>query len=389
MAATYPLEVVQAARFSKDNPNLKGDQLNAELKKYDWDDSVKSLTTFPEVLAMMDAKIDWTQKLGDAVLAQQKELLAAVQRLRAKAQAQGALKSGPEITVTSEAAPPAPPPTPGTVVVEQPAQTIVIQPTNPEVVQVPAYNPAVVYGAWPYPAYPPYPPYYPPGYAFGAAAMGFMAGAVVGGALWGGCNWGGGEVNINSSRQNNFTNNVNRTDVAAKRTERQGGSQSFKHNPENRKGTQYRDSGTQQRFNKGGDRQASQSRENFRGRAEQGRQDLGRGQGGAGDRGGAGQRGQGGAGDRGGAGGGLGGGDRGGGGGAFSGAGQGRDAQASSNRGQASRQSSSGNFGASRSAGGGAGARAGGSGGFSGGGGGGGGTRGGGGGGGGRGGGRR
>src|SRR5262245_38172848 len=92
MASTYPLEVVQAARFVKDNPNLKGTQLDEKLKEQTWDDSVKSLVYFPQVLTLMDQKLDWTQKLGDAFLAQQKELLAAVQRLRARAQAQGNLK---------------------------------------------------------------------------------------------------------------------------------------------------------------------------------------------------------------------------------------------------------------------------------------------------------
>jgi len=83
MASTYPVEIVQAARFAQANPNLKGDQLNEELKKQDWDDSVKSLVSFPDVLTMMDQKLDWTQKLGDAVLGQQKELMDAIQRLRA------------------------------------------------------------------------------------------------------------------------------------------------------------------------------------------------------------------------------------------------------------------------------------------------------------------
>ena len=77
MAATYPVEIVQAARFAQANPSLKGDQLNEELKKFDWDDSVKSLVSFPDVLTMMDQKLDWTQKLGDAVLGQQKELMDA------------------------------------------------------------------------------------------------------------------------------------------------------------------------------------------------------------------------------------------------------------------------------------------------------------------------
>jgi len=86
MASTYPLEVVQAARFAKANPGLKGDALNDELKKHSWDDSVKALVSFPEVLAMMDSQLDWMHKLGDAVLAQQKDTLGAVRRVRAKAQ---------------------------------------------------------------------------------------------------------------------------------------------------------------------------------------------------------------------------------------------------------------------------------------------------------------
>src|SRR5262249_26483231 len=144
MASTYPLEIVQAERFVKDNPGLKGDQLNEKLKDQTWDDSVKSLVAFPEVLALMDGKLDWVQKLGDAFLGQQKELLDAVQRLRARAHAQGNLKSTPEQTVTVEPAAPATvqPSQPQTVVVQQqPATVITIEPTNPQVVYVPSYNP--------------------------------------------------------------------------------------------------------------------------------------------------------------------------------------------------------------------------------------------------------
>ena len=86
MASTYPLQVVEAARFAKANPSLKGDALDAELKKRSWDESVKALVSYPQVLEMMDRQLDWTQKLGDAVLAQQKDTLDAVQRVRAKAQ---------------------------------------------------------------------------------------------------------------------------------------------------------------------------------------------------------------------------------------------------------------------------------------------------------------
>ena len=351
MASTYPLEVVQAARFVKQDQGLSGAKLDEALKNQTWDDSVKSLVAFPQVLDMMDTKLDWTQKLGDAFLAQQKELMAAVQRLRARAQASGNLKSTPEQTVTVEPAAAAPPPAAPAqpsqqVVVQQaPAQVITIQPTNPQVVYVPTYNPTVVYGAWPYPAYPPY-AYYPPGYVAGAAMFSFAAGVAVGAALWGNCNWHGGDVNINANQYNNFTKNVNQTNVAQKRSEMQGNRQDWQHNPEHRQGAQYRDTATQQRYNRGSNPQATQARESYRGRAEQGRQELTRGgadqfrQGGAG----AGQAGA----QRGGEGPGAGlgaqrgaGAPAGGGGGAFQGMGEGRQAQNYSNRGQSSRQSMS------------------------------------------------
>jgi hypothetical protein len=352
MASTYPLEVVQAARFVKANPNLQGDQLNEKLKEQTWDDSVKSLVSFPQILDLMNEKLDWTQALGDAFLADEKGVLDAVQRLRARAQAQGNLKSTAEQTVTVEpAAAPPPPPAgaPQTVVVQQqPASVIKIEPASPQVIYVPSYNPTVVYGAWPYPAYPPYYPY-PPGYAFGAAALSFGVGMAVGAAVWGNCNWGGGNVDVDVNRNSNFTRNVNRTDVAASRSARvqqgQSGNRSqWQHNPENRRGVQYRDQGTQQRYNRASNPQAAQSREAFRGRAEQGRQELSRGDGGA--PGGA--RGQGPGGGQRAPGQGPGGGERSPGGrdaGAFQGLGSGSDVRNSSNRGQSSRESFSANRG--------------------------------------------
>jgi hypothetical protein len=391
MASTYPLEVIQAARFVKANPNLKDAALNEELKKYDWDDTVKSLVSFPQILELMNEKIDWMQKLGDAFLAQRKETMDAIQRLRAKAQAQGSLKSNEQQKVIVEPAvstPPAAPPAqagqPAPPAPPTETQTgIKIEPANPQVVYVPAYNPTVVYGAWPYPAYPPYYPY-PPAYAWGAAAVSFGVGMAVGAAVWGGCNWSGGDVDIDVNKSNNFTNTVNRGDKATQiKNERgsgQGGRQSFNHNPEHRKGAQYRDAGTQQRYNRGSSPQAG-TRDAYRGRADQGgRQDTGRGaadQGGRQDtgRGGAGQGGGGTARTGAGGAGSAGGGDRG---GAFEGMGQGRSQSAHSQRGQSSVSSSR----ASGYSGGGGSSRAGG-------GGGGGGSRGGGGGGGGRGGGRR
>src|SRR5262244_37552 len=152
MASTYPLEVVQADRWVKANKSLQGEALTKALEAQSWDPSVKSLVNFPQVLAMMSEKLDVTQKLGDAFLAQQKDVMEAIQWLRAKAQGQGNLKTTKEQTV----------------IVEQPAaQTTVvrIEPADPQVVYVPTYNPTVVYGAWPYPAYPPYTyySYYPYG----------------------------------------------------------------------------------------------------------------------------------------------------------------------------------------------------------------------------------
>lgn len=284
MASTYPLEVVSAARWSKANPNVKEKALEDAMQKQTWDPSVKSLAAFPSVLAMLNDKLDMTQKLGDAFLGQQKEVMAAIQRLRAQAQKAGNLKSGKEQTVTTE---------------QEGGTTIIkIEPANPQVVYVPTYNPAVVYGPWPYPAYPPY-YYYPPGYSAGSVFFAFTIGVAVGNAMWGGCHWGGSNVYINHNTYNNF----NKTDIKTG---------DWQHKPEHRKGAQYRDQASQQKYG-GGQREGGDSREQFRGRAEQGRQDIARGDadsfkrdGGAGDRaGGTGDRGAGvgdrsaGAGDRG------------------------------------------------------------------------------------------
>jgi hypothetical protein len=365
MAATYPLEVVQAERWAKQNAKLKGDQLTAALEKQDWDPSVKSLVNFPQVLTMMSEKLDWTQRLGDAFIEDQKKVLDSIQGLRAKAQAAGNLQSTKEQSV----------------IVEE--KIIKIESTSPQTVYVPTYNPTVVYGAWPYPASPPY-AYYPPGYV-ASSMLWFGAGVAAGAAwgyAWGNCNWGGGDVDINTNRNTNINTNIDRSKYQGG-DRGQGGSKGqggrFQHNPEHRKGVSYRDQGTAQKFNRAGTNDAVKSRDQFRGRAEQGRQDIGRGdvggrggQGGAGDRGGASQLGgggRGGAGDRGGAsqlgGGGRGG--SGGGGGAFSGVDRGgSSARSASQRGSSSRASSGGSRG-----GGGGGSRGGGGGGRGGGGGGG------------------
>ena len=326
MASTYPLEIVQAARWFKQgsNKDLKGAQLETALQAQPWDPSVKSLVAFPQVLTMMNEKLDWTQKLGDAFLAQEKDVMDAVQKLRARAEASGNLKSTTEQKIIVEQA--------------APQQTVIkIEPANPQVVYVPTYNPTVVYGAWPYPAYPPY-YYYPPGYVAAASVVSFGVGMAVGAALWGGCNWGGGSVNVNVNNYNNF----NRTNIS---------NSNWQHNSSHRGGVPYRDASTRQQYGRGQQPGAS-TREAYRGRAEQGRQQLG--QGGfdqrpstrpGGDRPGAGQPGQGSLGqraearpsDR------SGGSQRSGGGAApaFNDVGRGGDAKQWSDRGQSSRQSMS------------------------------------------------
>ena len=184
----------------------------------------------------------------------------AVQRLRTKAKEAGNLKSSKEQTVKSEPAPagaPAP-------------QTIIIESSNPEVVYVPTYNPTVVYGSWPYPAYPPY-YYYPPAYVPGAAFFSFSVGVIVGGAIWGNCNWGGSDIDIDVNRYNNF----NRNEINANRNN-VGNNGKWQHNSEHRQGVGYRDTATQQKYGRGSSQQGLQSREEFRGRADHGRQEIAR-----------------------------------------------------------------------------------------------------------------
>ncbi|WP_341678242.1 DUF3300 domain-containing protein [Niveibacterium sp. SC-1] len=252
MASTYPLDVVEAQRWRKANPKLEGKALEDALAKKAWDPSVKSLATFPTVLDMMSERLDWTQKLGDAVLGQQKAVMSTVQRLRGKAMEAGTLADSEQqrVTSTSEG---------GTTIIK-------IEPADPQVVYVPTYNPAVVYGTWWYPYPPPY-YYYPVGYMPGAAFFSFTAGVIIGGAFWGNCNWGGGDINIDVDRYNRVTHH----DRNAADGVRDG---KWQHRPEQRRGVPYRGEGAQQRF--GATQVAdNKARDAYRGQAERGRQDLG------------------------------------------------------------------------------------------------------------------
>ena len=200
MASTYPLEVAEAYNWQKSNSRLSGSALNQALQQQNWDASVKSLVSFPPVLGMMGSQLSWTQELGNTVLAQQSDVMSAIQTLRAKARASGALQSNSQQTVSTQGS--------------GASESIIIQPANPQVVYVPSYNPAVVYGGWPYPAYPPY-TYYPPGYVAGTALLSFGVGMAVGAALGGGCHWGGGgwgggnSLTVNNNTYNNFNRNTN------------------------------------------------------------------------------------------------------------------------------------------------------------------------------------
>ena len=178
MASTYPLEVVQADRWLNQNQNLKADELQNAASQQPWDNSLKALIATPSVLNMMSTKLDWTQRLGDAVLAQQADVMDAVQRLRARAQANNKLTTTPQQRVT--------------VRQEQNRQFIAIEPATPDQIYVPYYDPAVVYGAWPYPDYPPYDWGYPDYIAPGIIATGLAFGAAYGIARWAGYWRGGG-----------------------------------------------------------------------------------------------------------------------------------------------------------------------------------------------------
>ncbi len=236
MASTYPLEVVEAERWVQANKNLTGAGLKAAVDQQRWEDSVKSLTATPSVLEMMSSKLDWTQQLGNAVLAQQPDVMDAIQRLRTKAQANNKLASSQQQTVTTQK--------------QGGKQVIAIAPAQPDTVYVPYYDPSVVYGSWPYPAYPPYYFGYPGYIAAGVIATGiaFGAGYALGRWASGGYGWGG---SVNWSNSNI---NINR-----------GGN--WTHNPAHRQGVRYANANVAQKF--GASRGGAQNRMDFRGRGGQ------------------------------------------------------------------------------------------------------------------------
>src|SRR5438067_9111909 len=227
-ASTYPLEVIQLQQWMAKNPDLKDKALADAVSKQPWDPSIQGLVAYPDVVTRMADNIQWTTDLGNAFLAQQSDVMDAVQRMRAKAQGTGNLKTSAQQVVQTET-------------VASGKQVIEIQQANPDVVYVPSYDPQVVYGAAP-PQYPYY-PYTYPGYVPGTALMwgaGIALGAAAWGAWgghWGDCDWNGGNVKINNNYNYNKNNNFNRN------VSRQGQG-NWQHNPQHRGNAPYGDRGT-------------------------------------------------------------------------------------------------------------------------------------------------
>ena len=247
VASTYPLELIQLQQWMERNKTLKGQALADAVKKQPWDASIQGMVAFPDVVERAAGNIQWTTELGNAFLAQQEDVMLAVQRMRAKAQGTGSLKTSAEQMVETKT-------------VEN-KEVIIIQQADPKVIYVPSYDPVVVYGA---PVYP-YPTYVYPGYVAGRA-LAFGAGVALG-AAWGGgwgynCGWGrGGNNTVVVNRNNTFVNNSSRnTNVNANRTNISGGNKvnignrvgggnnSWQHNPQHRGGAPYGDRGTANKF---------------------------------------------------------------------------------------------------------------------------------------------
>jgi hypothetical protein len=230
MASTYPLEIIQAQQFVAKNKDLKGDALEKAVESQNWDPSVQATAVMPDLLKRLAEDITWTTNLGNAFLAQQQDVMDAVQRLRMKAKDTGKLESNDKMKVETK-------------VVEQ-QTVVVIQPASPQVVYVPAYNPTVIWGPPPYP-YPPvyYPPPPPPGAMLFTFTAGMMMGAAMSGGYCCGCGWGhSNTVVINNN--NTFVNNSNRVN----NINTGGGNSNWQHNSQHRGGAPYGDRSTANKY---------------------------------------------------------------------------------------------------------------------------------------------
>ena len=202
VASTYPLEIVQLGQWIQKNSKMPPDKMAEAVKKEDWDPSVQGLVVLPDVVKNLSENIKWTTDLGNAFLAQQQDVMDAVQRMRAKAKQSGNLKTTEQQKVETK--------------VVETKEVIVVQPAKTEVIYVPSYNPTVVYGppVYPYPPYP-YPPPPPPGAYVAGMAVAFGVGMMVGAAWHGGygygCGWGHNNVTVNVN--NNYVNNYNKQNI--------------------------------------------------------------------------------------------------------------------------------------------------------------------------------
>jgi Protein of unknown function (DUF3300) len=269
VASTYPLEVIQLQQWLTQNKGMNEQQLAEAVKKQYWDPSIQGLAALPDVVKLLSENIKWTTDLGNAFLAQQNDVMAAVQRMRKKAQDAGNLKSSEQLKVETKT-------------VEN-TQVIVVEQANPQVVYVPSYNPTVVYGAPVY-AYPPI-TYPPPGYYAAGMAIAFGVGVAMG-AMWSGgwgynCGWGGNN-NVTINNNNNFVNNSNRVNGGNRAN---SGNSNWQHNPQHRGGAPYGDRGTANKFG-GTTRGDSMANRQANARQNQARQQPAGGNvGGAGNRG--------------------------------------------------------------------------------------------------------
>src|SRR6201987_3310656 len=268
-ASTFPPELFELRQWLANNPGLKDQALADAVLKEPWDPSIQALAGLPDVVNRLTDETKWTTDLGNAFLAQQSDVMDAVQRMRKKAQDKGTFKSTEQQTVETR-------------IIEN-KSVIVVEQSNPEVLYVPSYDPVVVYGP---PVYPyPYYPYYPAGYYAAGLAISFGIGLAMG-AWWGGgwgCGWGNNNININNN--NNFVRNSNRGGNGASQLPARGGGGrgnlgggdrgnlgggnrastlpaggdrgnlgggrgdgNWQHNPQHRGGAPYRDRATADRF---------------------------------------------------------------------------------------------------------------------------------------------
>jgi hypothetical protein len=250
VASTYPLEIIQLQQWIQKNSSLTGDALTNAVQKQDWDPSIQAMAVFPDLVKRLADDIKWTTDLGNAFLAQQSDVMDAVQRMRMKAQAAGNLKSNEQMKVETK--------------VVETKTVVVIQPASTQVVYVPTYNPVVVYGP---PVYMyPYPPIYypPPSYYAAGAVFAFGVGVAVGSYYRGGWGYNSGwghhntvNININNNYISHYNktniNNVNRTNINNINQNNinnvnRSGNNTWQHNPQHRGGTPYSNKATANQY---------------------------------------------------------------------------------------------------------------------------------------------